>query len=99
VLNPLQAVAAVLLLGNCIVSVYVIRSPYHSALQKTAQCLIVWVLPLLGSIFVWNFLRTQGNLAAKKDGQSIVGGYDNAIVVTDGSHDGLGGGGHDGAMH
>ena len=97
-LNPLQAVAVLLLLGNCIVSVYVIRSPYYSALQKTAQCLIVWVLPLLGPIFVWNFLRTQDNRAAKNGGQSIIGGYDNTIVVTDGQ--GLsGGGGHDGTMH
>jgi hypothetical protein len=99
VLNPLQAVAAVLLPGNCIVSVYAVRSPYFSALQKAAQCLIVWALPSLGPIFVWNFLRTQDNRAAKRSGPSITVGYDNTIVVTDSSHDSIGGGGHDGAMH
>jgi hypothetical protein len=95
----MRIVAAALLLANCIVSFYVIRSSFYSALQKAAQCLIVWVLPLLGPIFVWNFLRTQESRGAKNGNQSSTGGYDNTIVVTDGSHDGFSGSGHGGPMH
>jgi hypothetical protein len=80
VVTSLKAIAATLLLFNCIVSICVIRSSYYSALQKMAQCLIVWVLPLLGPIFVWNFLRTQDKRAAKGGNQSSVGGYDHTIV-------------------
>jgi len=32
-----------------------------SPFQKAAQCLIVWFAPLLGTVGIWAFLRSQYN--------------------------------------
>lgn len=44
---------------NLAVSVNVIRSSFYSPFQKTAQCAIVWLIPLIGPVAVWAFLRSQ----------------------------------------
>jgi hypothetical protein len=46
---------------NLAVSISVIRSPFYSPFQKAAQCAIVWLIPLFGSVAVWAFLRSQHN--------------------------------------
>ena len=46
---------------NLIVSFLVVRSPFYTAFQKFAQCLVVWWVPLFGAIGVWAFLRAQYN--------------------------------------
>lgn len=56
-----QYTAGALTIANLWVSVSVIRSPFYSAGQKLAQCLIVWLIPLLGVIGIWAFLRAQYN--------------------------------------
>lgn len=59
--TPLQYTALALAFANLWVSVSVIRSPFHSAGQKFAQCLIVWLIPLFGAVGIWVFLRSQYN--------------------------------------
>ena len=56
-----QYTAGALTIANLWVSVSVIRSPFNSARQKLAQCLIVWLIPMLGAIGIWVFLRAQYN--------------------------------------
>lgn len=56
----LVAVAAIAV-GNMLVSVQVLRCPMFSLFQKTAQCFIIWLLPLFGAIGIWAFLRSQYN--------------------------------------
>lgn len=58
-LNPLIVSGGVLCLVNLYVSVLVIRSHFYSAKQKSAQCAIVWLVPIFGAIGIWSFLRAQ----------------------------------------
>jgi len=32
-----------------------------SAFQKAAQCSIVWLVPIIGAVGIWAFLRSQYN--------------------------------------
>lgn len=43
--------------ANLVVSFLVVRSEFYSSFQKFAQCLIVWLMPILGAVGVWGFLR------------------------------------------
>jgi hypothetical protein len=58
-MNVMLALLGAALLVNLIVSVSVIRSPFYSGTQKLAQCAIVWLVPLLGPVAIWSFLRAQ----------------------------------------
>lgn len=58
-MNAWLALLGVTCLINLIVSVSVIRSPFYSGTQKFAQCAIVWLVPLLGPVAIWSFLRAQ----------------------------------------
>lgn len=51
----------VIALANIYVSALVVKCPMFSPIQKTAQCLIVWLVPLLGTVGIWAFLRSQYN--------------------------------------
>jgi hypothetical protein len=53
------AVAIILVAANIFVSILVARSHYYSPLQKVIQCVIVWVVPLIGPTAIWAFLRAQ----------------------------------------
>ena len=44
---------------NVYVSLRVCRSHYYSSNQKAVQCLMIWLIPVLGPIGIWVFLRTQ----------------------------------------
>lgn len=37
------------------------RSLYYSVRQKLAQCMIIWLLPVIGATVIWAFLRAQGH--------------------------------------
>jgi hypothetical protein len=50
---------AVILFGNLVVSILVVRSRFYSPFQKWAQCAIVWLIPVLGAVGVWAFLLAQ----------------------------------------
>ncbi len=58
-MNALLMFVGVTSLVNLIVSVAVLRSPFYSKGQKIAQCVIVWSVPILGSVGIWSFLRAQ----------------------------------------
>jgi hypothetical protein len=49
--------------ANIRVSALVIKCPMFSLFQKVAQCLIVWLIPLLGAVGIWAFVRSQYNWA------------------------------------
>ncbi|RIX41985.1 MAG: hypothetical protein D3M94_19245 [Rhodocyclales bacterium GT-UBC] len=59
-LLALGALAAIVSI-DLAVSLQVLRSPMFSATQKTAQCAIVWLLPIIGPIGIWAFLRSQSD--------------------------------------
>ncbi len=48
-----------LCLANAWVSRRVIRCDFYSRQQKWAQCLLVWLLPIIGASLVGAFLRSQ----------------------------------------
>jgi hypothetical protein len=58
----LAAIGAIVL-ANIFVSVLVIKCPMFSSFQKAAQCSIVWLIPLLGGVGIWAFVRSQYNWA------------------------------------
>jgi hypothetical protein len=64
-LSPLSEISiftiAVIALANIRVSVLVMKCPMYSPSQKMAQCSIVWLVPLLGTVGIWAFLRSQYN--------------------------------------
>jgi hypothetical protein len=70
----------------------VIRSPFYTRFQKSAQVAIVWCVPLFGALGIWAFLRAQYNWQ-KYDTRAFPEGAQKgvAIEVQDAIH-GLGGG-------
>jgi len=56
----LAAIGAIVV-ANIRVSALVIKCPMFSSSQKVAQCLIVWLVPLLGVVGIWAFVRSQYN--------------------------------------
>lgn len=89
---------AVFFVVNCVAAIAIIRSSCYSAAQKAVQWLIIWLLPVFGGIFVWSFLRSQNVSRKMRTSDAYGAGYDNSIVVTDGSHQGFDGGGHGGGL-
>lgn len=57
--NSILYVVALLAAVNVFTSFQVIRSDYYTAAQKFAQCVMVWLIPVLGALLIWSFLRTQ----------------------------------------
>jgi len=84
--------------ANLVVSLMVVRSQVYSPFQKFAQCLIVWFVPILGTVGIWAFLRSQYNWkkydtrAYPEPSQKMV-----AVEVNNAVHDSFGdAGGHGG---
>lgn len=81
-------------LMNLAASVAVIRSHFYSPAQKLAQCLIVWLVPILGPVGIWAFLRAQhgwetyDTRAYPERSQKMV-----AIEINNAINDGFGSGG------
>ena len=48
------------------VCVLLVRSDFLSKQQKIAQAMIVWIIPMMGSVLIWCFLRSQ-NYQSKFD--------------------------------
>ena len=55
-------------IANAWVCVGVLRNPWYSRTQKALQCSLVWLLPVLGLILVWSFLRSQSEMPPKEAG-------------------------------
>ena len=93
----LWGIIGVLSIANLVVSAFVLRSRYYSIGQKLAQCFLVWLLPIVGTVGVWVFLRTQeqGNIfdtrAYPEPSEKMV-----AAEVDSTIHDSFGGGGEGG---
>lgn len=47
--------------ANVVVSARVVKCPMLSTFQKAAQCSIVWLVPIIGAVGIWAFLRSQYN--------------------------------------
>lgn len=60
-LTPVLILSSVLCLINLYISILVIRCAFYSTAQKLVQCLIVWLIPIIGPIGIWSFLRAQYN--------------------------------------
>jgi hypothetical protein len=58
-MTPLFALLGAACLVNLAVSVLVIRSRLYSPVQKLLQCLLLWLIPILGPVGIWAFLRAQ----------------------------------------
>jgi hypothetical protein len=48
-----------LLVANLWVSANVIRNPLSSQAQKAYQCVLVWLVPVLGAAIIWSFLPSE----------------------------------------
>jgi hypothetical protein len=42
---------------NCVATVRIVRSDLYTSSQKTAQILIIWAIPIVGSIMVLSILK------------------------------------------
>jgi hypothetical protein len=90
-------IAGTLCLVNLTISVLVLLSRYYSWPQKLAQCAIVWVVPIIGPVAIWAFLRAQGESdtfdtrAYPEPSQKMA-----AVEVDNAIHDSFGGGGDGG---
>jgi hypothetical protein len=51
-----------------------------SSFQKVAQCLIVWLVPLLGAVGIWAFVRSQYN-RAKYDTRALPEDSEKMVLV------------------
>jgi hypothetical protein len=49
------------------VSVSVMHNPVNSKAQKAYQCILVWLVPVLGAAIVWSFLRSEAEATRKND--------------------------------
>ena len=58
-MEPIIAIALALAVVNATVTVFVMRSTSLLRPQKFAQCLIVWLVPVLGAIVVAIFLASN----------------------------------------
>jgi len=61
-------VATVLAVLNIVVSARVLLASGYSWSQKLGQCLIVWLVPLFGAIFVHSFVVAEGTAPKKESG-------------------------------
>ena len=97
-MSTMLALVGVACLVNLIVSVLVIRSHFYSPAQKLAQCAIVWLVPLLGPVAIWSFLRAQyrwkkyDTRAYPEPTKKMV-----AVEINDAIHDSAGGGAQGGS--
>jgi len=97
-LEIVLALIATLVIGNLAVSLSLIRCHFYSRGQKLAQAIIVWLVPVLGAVGIWAFLRAQyrwekyDTRAFPEPTQKGV-----AIEVSDAIHDGFGGGAEGGS--
>ena len=55
----LSAVVLLLAAANVLVSSLVVRHALYSHSQKALQILLVWLVPVIGAIVVWQVLRAQ----------------------------------------
>ena len=56
-----------LIIANVWVCVGALRSPWYSSTQRAIQCTLVWLLPVIGLVVVWSFLRAQSDMRRTKD--------------------------------
>jgi hypothetical protein len=74
----LISLAVALFLLNVAVSVFLIRRDDLERFQKVAQAFIVWLVPIVGAIFVWRLnkkydapLRVKTSFTVGNDGVSV----------------------------
>lgn len=53
-----------LVIANVAVSAAVLRSPLYESRQKSLQLLLIWFLPVLGSLLAWFVLRGATGVGA-----------------------------------
>jgi hypothetical protein len=51
-------IVAVLVLLNLVATIFLVQSDFETALQKSIQLLLVWLIPCIGSIVVISVLKT-----------------------------------------
>ena len=68
---------AVLVLLNSYVSIFLLRRDDLESIQKVLQIVIVWLIPLIGAIGLWLFLRSQDDNDSNKPGTGSFGGGSN----------------------
>lgn len=66
--------------ANLVVSLYVAKRDDLSQPQKVGQCLLVWLIPILGAVSIWLFHRNNDN--AVKGKRPVGGGPCDSIGVS-----------------
>ena len=57
--QPIYLIAALAIVANCVACIAVIRSGLYTRSQVLAQSIVIWLVPILGTLVVALFLRTQ----------------------------------------
>ena len=73
-----EIVLLVLCILNILVSLFLLVRDDLEGVQKTAQIVIVWIIPFLGGIGLWLFHRSQ-DLPVKPNKGSFGGGPSDSI--------------------
>jgi hypothetical protein len=90
-----------LLVANAAITSGVLRSSAYDPSQKALQLLLVWLVPVLGAVFVWSFLRGAASDPlttdlADRNGSSV--GFDAQVNLNSDAAD-VGGFGGSGGGH
>jgi hypothetical protein len=60
---------------NIAVSIYLFKRDDLEQFQKTAQIIVVWMIPFVGAIAFWLFHRSQDHDTNKPSGGAFGGGH------------------------
>ncbi len=63
-----EFIGSLLVIGNLLITVAVVRSPSYERTQKVFQVLLMWLLPVLGGIICWYMLREDSHSAFSGSG-------------------------------
>lgn len=66
--------------ANLLVSLYLAKRDDLSLGQKVGQCVLVWLIPILGALGIWFFHRNNDNAGIGK--RPVGGGPNDSIGVS-----------------
>lgn len=70
----LVIIVVIVIALNLFVSVYLAKRDDLNRFQKVAQILIVWLVPLVGALGLWQFHRSQDNESIQAHKRTFGGG-------------------------
>ena len=77
--SVLLAILIATVISNILVTVFIVTLDDYEPVQKIAQVVIIWLVPLVGAIGLWLFHRDSGD--RRSGGGSFRGGSNDSLGV------------------